>query len=453
VAKVYLLSLGCPKNLVDSQGLIKRLADKGMTCTQSPQDADILAVNTCGFIEEAKRESIEEILRIADFKNSGDKKKLVVYGCLAKRFGDELRIEIPEIDALWGVGSEDEIVEYCVGVVNEQETISASDMSLLRVGNPSLKKDCGRAAMTELKPADKFTDTPYSYLKIAEGCDRGCAYCVIPEIRGRFRSRNPEDVLSDARDLLSSGAKELIVVAQDITSYGKDLHGYDVRRLLSEICSMKGDFRVRLLYLYPTSVDEGLLELIASEEKVCKYIDMPLQHSEEKILKLMGRGGSRTFFEKLIARTRRIVSDVSIRTTFIVGFPGETEEDFGNLLDFVRNTEFDRLGAFTYSREEGTTAAKLRGQLPRQKKLERYARLMESQSAISLAKNKLLVGRTLRALVDEIEGGVAVARLASQAPEIDGVVFIEEKGLRKGSFVDVKITEAFDYDLKGKVVK
>ncbi|MDA8240373.1 MAG: 30S ribosomal protein S12 methylthiotransferase RimO [Nitrospiraceae bacterium] len=431
MAKVYLLSLGCPKNLVDSQGLLRKLGDKGMVYTPSPEESDILVVNTCGFIEEAKRESIEEILRIAGVKKaSSGNKKLIVYGCLAKRFGSELKREIPEIDALWGVGSEDEIVAYCES---------------LRV--PSAAGAGGAGVGTLLD------GLPYAYLKIAEGCDRGCAYCVIPEIRGRFRSRDPEDVLVEAGALVRSGAKELIVIAQDITSYGKDLGGYDLTRLLREIGSMEGEFWIRLLYLYPTSVDEGLLELIASEEKVCNYIDMPLQHSGEKILKLMRRGGSRSYFEKLIRKIRRAVPDVSIRTTLIVGFPGETDEDFDNLSEFVRKMEFDRLGAFTYSREEGTPAARFNGQVTKRMKTERYYKLMEIQSAISLAKNKALIGKTCKAIVEEIDGGIAVARLSSQAPEIDGVVFLEEKGLRKGTFVDIRITEAFDYDLKGTIVK
>ncbi len=430
MAKVYLLSLGCPKNLVDSQGLLRKLGDRGMACSPSPEESDILVVNTCGFIEEAKRESIEEILRIAGFKKKGRDKKLIVYGCLAKRFGGELRKEIPEIDALWGVGADEEIVGYCESL-----------------GLPAVKNKEKRAA-----PGLEQSQ-PYAYLKIAEGCDRGCAYCVIPEIRGKFRSRDPEDILAEAEALVGSGAKELIVIAQDITSYGKDLGGYDLTRLLREIGSMEGEFWIRLLYLYPTSVDEGLLELIASEEKVCNYIDMPLQHSEEKILKLMRRGGSRSYFEKLIRKIRRAVPDVSVRTTLIVGFPGETDEDFDNLSEFVRKMEFDRLGAFTYSREEGTPAARFKGQVTKRMKTERYHKLMEIQSAISLAKNKALTGKTCKAIVEEIDGGIAVARLSSQAPEIDGVVFLEEKGLRKGTFVDIRITEAFDYDLKGTIVK
>ncbi|MDA8432985.1 MAG: 30S ribosomal protein S12 methylthiotransferase RimO [Nitrospiraceae bacterium] len=430
MAKVYLLSLGCPKNLVDSQGLLRKLGDRGMACSPSPEESDILVVNTCGFIEEAKRESIEEILRIAGFKKKGRDKKLIVYGCLAKRFGGELRKEIPEIDALWGVGADEEIVGYCESL-----------------GLPAVNNKEKRAA-----PGLEQSQ-PYAYLKIAEGCDRGCAYCVIPEIRGKFRSRDPEDILAEAEALVGSGAKELIVIAQDITSYGKDLGGYDLSRLVREIGAIRGDFRMRLLYLYPTSIDDRLLETISSEEKVCNYIDMPLQHSERNILKLMGRGGSRSYFEKLIVKIREKVPGVSIRTTFIVGFPGETEEDFDHLMKFVRKMKFERLGAFTYSKENGTPAAKLKGQAGKQKKVERYEKLMEMQSAISLEKNKELIGRTFRALVDDIDDGVAIARLSSQAPEIDGVVFLEEKGLLKGTFVDIRITEAFDYDLKGTIVK
>ena len=430
MAKVFLLSLGCPKNLVDSENLLRKLGDRGISYSESPEDSDIMVVNTCGFIEEAKRESIEEILRIAGVKKAGKRKKLLVYGCLAKRFGGELRDEIPEIDALWGVGQDDEIVRYCESIAGPR-TIPKKGASAMR----------------------QFSDTPYAYLKIAEGCDRGCSYCVIPRIRGAFRSRDIKDILREAEDLLLEGVKELIIVAQDITSYGKDIKGYDLGKLIRKIASLKGDFWIRLLYLYPTSINDDLLETIAAEKKVCKYIDMPLQHSEDRILKLMGRGGSRAYYEKLIRRIRRIIPEVTIRTTFIVGFPQESKEESENLAAFVKKMEFDRMGAFTYSNEKDTPASGLKAQVPKRTKKERYERIMEIQSAISLSKNKALVGKTFRALVDEIDDGVAIARLYSQAPEIDGVVFIEDEGIEKGSFVKVKITEAFDYDLKGKVVK
>ncbi len=430
MAKVFLLSLGCPKNLVDSENLLRKLGEKGISYTTAPGESDILVVNTCGFIEEAKRESVEEILRIAGEKKKGKGKKLLVYGCLAKRFGRELRDEIPEIDELWGVGEEDEIIRYCESAVGPRTVCEAG---------PSLTR--------------QLMDKPYAYLKIAEGCDRGCSYCAIPGIRGAFKSRDEGEIVEEAEDLLRAGVKELILVAQDITSYGKDAGGRGLSGLVRKVASLKGDFWIRLLYLYPTSIDDNLLETIAGEKKVCKYIDMPLQHSEGRILKLMGRGGSRAYFEKLIQRVRSIIPDVAIRTTFIVGFPQESEEENEKLVSFVRRMKFDRLGAFTYSREEDTRAFSLKGQVPKRTRQQRYERLMEAQSTISLSKNMALVGKTFRALVDEVDEGVAIARLYSQAPEIDGVVFIGDEGTKKGSFVKVKITEAFDYDLKGEIVK
>lgn len=424
MGKVHLLSLGCPKNLVDSEHLLEELHERGLSYSSDPEDADILMVNTCGFIEEAKRESIEEILRLAGFRGK-EGKKLVVFGCLAKRYGKELKKEIPEIDALWGVDDTEDIVEYC-----------------------SRNTGGGDAA----EKGEKLADAAYAYLKIGEGCDRNCSYCAIPSIRGACRSRNPDEVLREAEALIYAGRKELILVAQDVTSYGKDLGGYDLSRLIREISALDGDFRIRLLYLYPSAINDRLLETIASEEKICKYVDVPLQHSEEKILKLMGRGGGRSHCERLISRIREIVPDVSVRTSLIVGFPGETEKDFEGMLRFVRKMKFDRLGAFKYSREKGTAAYGLKGQVPRAVKEKRYGRLMELQAGISADANEKLVGHTFRALVDEVDNGVAVARTCSQAPEIDGVVFIEDPNLKKGMFVNVEIKEAYDYDLKGVVV-
>jgi ribosomal protein S12 methylthiotransferase len=434
VRKVHLLSLGCPKNLVDSEKLLKKLEKKGICYSSNYKDSDIVLVNTCGFIEDARRESVGEILRIAEEKGKNGVKKLIVFGCLAERSGDELKKEIPEIDALWGVADEDKIVEYCEKIIKSEDT--AGD---------------GKAMVAS--PYERFVDTPYAYLKIAEGCNRGCTYCVIPGIRGAYRSRGPEEVLNEAEGLVRSGVKELIVIAQDITSYGRDIGGYDLSRLIKDMASLEGDFWIRLLYLYPASVTEKLLETISAEGKVCKYIDMPLQHSEERILKLMGRGGNSRQFEKLIKRTRDIIPGVNIRTSFIVGFPQESDEDFEGLMEFVRKIKFDRLGVFTYSREEGTPAFALKGQVPKSAKKERYDRIMEIQSAISVGKNKKLVGRTFPALVDEADDNIAVARLYSQAPEIDGVVLIEEQNVVKGNFVQVKITGAYDYDLKGTVVR
>ncbi len=430
--KVHLVSLGCPKNQVDSEQLLSKLSVRDIHYASDPDEADVIVINTCGFIEAAKKESIDEILKAVKLKAGSGGKKLLVYGCLAKRYGDELRKEIPEIDALWGVAEEDAIVDYC--------------STLLRSGKGGRTK-----ARQDAK--DHFHDTPYAYLKIGEGCDRGCTYCAIPDIRGRYRSTGPEEVLSAAEGHIRSGIRELIIVAQDITAYGSDLGGYDLVRLLNDMTAIRGDFRIRLLYLYPTAVNDRLIETIAAQDKICNYIDMPLQHTEKNILKLMGRAGSRTYFEKLIKRIRQIIPDVALRSTFIIGFPQETEADFENMLAFARKIQFDRLGAFTYSREEGTPAAALKGRIPVREKQSRFNRLMTMQAGISLAKNEALVGQSFRALVDEAAEGIAVARIYSQAPEIDGVVILRDRTVAKGDYVFVRIERATDYDLEGTVLR
>ena len=424
--KVHLISLGCPKNQVDSEKLLSRLSAYDILYSADPAEAGIIIVNTCGFIGAAKEESINEILNAAALKSGPGRKKLVVYGCLAKRYGEELLREIPEIDALWGVAEDEAIADYCRSILGKR-SVSGK--------------------------ADAFHDKPYAYLKIGEGCDRGCSYCVIPGIRGSYRSTEPDQVLSAAEEYLKSGMKELIVVAQDITSYGKDLRGYDLPRLIKEIAAIHGDFRIRLLYLYPTAITDTLLETIASTDNVCNYIDMPLQHTEKNILRLMGRGGSRAYFEKMIIRIRQIIPDVALRTTVIVGFPQETEDDFDNMLASIRRMKFDRLGAFTYSKEPGTPAAALKGQIPKRIRQSRYERLMEAQAPLSLRKNQEIVGRSFRALVDDTDGGVAIARLCSQAPEIDGVVILKDSSVAKGDFVKVMITRAGDYDIEGTVIR
>lgn len=425
MGKISLLSLGCPKNLVDSEKLLKKLEEKGIFYSSNPEESDILIINTCGFIESAKKESIEEILKLSKLK--GKNKKLLVFGCLAKRHAEDLKREIPEIDALWGVGDDDKIIDYCAKIIT--------------------------AKSTQTKSSETLSETPYAYLKIAEGCDKKCSYCVIPQIRGKFHSITPEHVVEEAEGLIKSGKKELILIAQDITEYGTDLKDFDLSRLIKEIASLKGDFWIRLLYLYPTSITDKLIETIATEDKVCNYIDMPLQHTEKKILGLMGRGGSRSYFEKLIAKIRHIIPDVNIRTTLIVGFPQETDAEFNAMVKFVQRIKFDRLGVFTYSKEEGSTACKLKGQVSKKIKAERFNKIMTVQSEISLQKNKQLVGKRFKALVDDIEDNIAVARIYSQSPEIDGVVLIHDSRLEKGRFVNVKIEEAYDYDLKGSVVK
>jgi ribosomal protein S12 methylthiotransferase len=456
VPKVHLLSLGCPKNLVDSDNLLRKLEKLGILYSSRPDESDVILVNTCGFIADAKRESVEEILRLAEKKKKGPR-KLIVFGCLAERAGAELKKEIPEIDALWGVADQEKIVEYC-----EKNIVPRRSRPLKKTGRGegalcrrAEAADAGEAPGDEagLSVTEKFIDVPYAYVKIAEGCNRGCTYCAIPGIRGGYRSRPPEEVLNEAEAFLRSGFRELVVVAQDITSYGRDIGGYDLSRLIRDMSSLEGEFWVRLLYLHPASVTDKLLETIAAENKACKYLDMPLQHSEERILKLMGRGGNSRQFEELIRKARDIIPGVNVRTSLIVGFPQEREEDFQRLTEFVRRMKFDRLGAFTYSREEGTPAYTLKGQVPKKTKEERYHKLMGIQSEISLEINRALVGKTFTALVDEAEDGAAAARLYSQAPEIDGVVLIEDARVAKGAFVHVRISAAYDYDLKGEVVR
>ncbi len=429
--RISIITLGCPKNLVDSENLRERLFDEGFIYTEDLEKAQVILVNTCGFIEEAKRESIEEILRLKEFKKDG--KKLLVFGCLAKRYKKELSREIPEIDALFGVLEEERIIEYCRTFRNEGYETSLEEFDLPRID------DCTNS---------------YKYLKIAEGCNRGCTFCVIPSIRGRFRSFSPDEILKRAESYISSGTKELILVAQDLVSYGKEFKGYDLSALLKDLTSIDGDFWVRLLYLYPNSINKRLIEIVAGKEKVCKYLDIPLQHSEGRILRAMGRRGGRDEYRRLIKDIREAVSGVTLRTTMMVGFPGETEEEFKGLKSFIEEMEFDRLGVFTYSREEGTVASRLRGHVPRNIKEKRRQELMSLQSRISLRKNLALLGNIYRVLIDEINEGLAIARLPSQAPEIDGVVIINDSdGLRPGEFVNICVKEAFDYDLKGEVVR
>jgi len=415
--------------------------------------------------------------------------KLIVFGCLAKRYKGELIKEIPEIDAIFGVTEEEKIVEYCKGIQ------ASKGLAAFSAANPPERG--GESPRRTGRPIHPFTS--YSYLKIAEGCSRKCAYCVIPSIRGEYKSAAPDEILRNAEEHIKSGLKELILIAQDTASYGREFKDYDIANLLKDLCSISGDFWIRLLYAYPASITDSLLKVIAGEDKICKYLDMPFQHSEDRILKLMKRGGSRKGYLNLIKKIRRAVPDPALRTTFIVGFPSETEDEFKSMMDFIEEAQFDRLGAFKYSKEEGTPAALLKGPLPVTVKNKRIAEIMQRQERISFEKNKKLVGRRFRAIVDEIEQGVAIARLYSHAPEIDGVVIIDEsikgsphsggfvassdsprraeakKGqsfkapihpftdspihpfthspVRAGDFVTVEITDAYDYDLKGKIVK
>ncbi|MEK6690722.1 MAG: 30S ribosomal protein S12 methylthiotransferase RimO [Nitrospirota bacterium] len=433
---ISLLTLGCPKNQVDSENLLNRLLENGLSVKNDPDEADVLLINTCGFIEDAKKESIDEILKLSELKNNG--KKLIVFGCLSQRYRNELLKEIPEIDAIFGVGEENRIVEYCESVLSPQSPVLSQRIKILnRLSTPD----------------SRLQTESYAYLKIAEGCSKKCTFCVIPSIRGPFRSFSPESILEDAENKIESGIGELILVAQDITSYS--FKGYGLSSILKDITSIKGDFYVRLLYLYPSAINDELLQVISSEDKIYKYLDIPLQHSEDRILRLMGRRGTRKEYLKLIRKIRRMIPGIALRTTFIVGFPGETEEDFLNLKDFVEEVRFDKLGVFKYSKEEGTPAYRFKGHLPESIRERRFDEIMRVQAGISLEKNQELIGKRFRAIVDEIDGKTAIGRIYSQTPEIDGITFVEwTKGQKlTDTFLDIEITDASDYDLKGVIIK
>jgi len=419
------ITLGCPKNTVDSRHLINELTAEGFFYVEEFKKADFVLINTCCFINDAKEESIDEILTAAKFKTD---RKLIVFGCLSKRYGDELKKEIPEIDAVFGVNQSEKIINY---------------IRQFREGSNNIIQDF------------QYTAEPpsYRYVKIAEGCSRRCSFCVIPEVRGSFKSIKPEKILKEAEDFVNSGIKELILVAQDITQYGKEWKGYNLTSLIKDLCSISGDFWIRLLYLYPADINQDLIKTVAEQEKVVKYLDIPMQHSEERILRLMGRRGTRKEYIKKIKQIREAIPGVTLRSTLIVGFPTETEDEFQRLVDFIEEVQFDRLGVFKYSREEGTKAYNLKGQIPENVKNRRLDEIMSRQAVISLEKNRALTGKKYSALIDYVDADMAIARLYCHAPEIDGVVILENTSdLKAGEKVKVLITEAYEYDLKGVIV-
>lgn len=419
------ITLGCPKNTVDSRHLINELTAEGFFYVEEFKKADFVLINTCCFINDAKEESIDEILTAAKFKTD---RKLIVFGCLSKRYGDELKKEIPEIDAVFGVNQSEKIINY---------------IRQFREGSNTIIQDF------------QYTAEPpsYRYVKIAEGCSRRCSFCVIPEVRGSFRSIKPEKILKEAEDFVNSGIKELILVAQDITQYGKEWKGYNLTSLIKDLCSISGNFWIRLLYLYPADINQDLIKTVAEQEKVVKYLDIPMQHSEERILRLMGRRGTRKEYIKKIKQIREAIPGVTLRSTLIVGFPTETEDEFQRLVDFIEEVQFDRLGVFKYSREEGTKAYNLKGQIPENVKNRRLDEIMSRQAVISLEKNRALTGKKYSALIDYVDADMAIARLYCHAPEIDGVVILENTSdLKAGEKVKVLITEAYEYDLKGVIV-
>ena len=438
--RIFISTLGCAKNLVDSEMMLGTLVKNDYVQTGSIMDADIAIVNTCGFIEAAKEESINEILELAQYKERGNLKYLIVTGCLAQRYSDELLSEIPEIDIVLGTTSFDMILEKI-------EELKGGIRS-------SLITDIDKHIAEEI-PRSLLTDTFSAYIKIAEGCDNHCTYCIIPKLRGKYRSRRQEDILKEARQLAKNGVKELIVIAQDTTKYGLDIYGKkaisDLMRELNEIEGLKW---IRILYSYPEDVDAEFVKAVKECEKVLPYFDMPVQHANDAILKLMNRKTSKQQIKENIDRIRKEIPEASIRTSIIVGFPTETQEQFDELCEFVKEVKFDRLGVFAYSREEDTPAAILEGQIDEDIKQERKNRLMEIQQGISYEKNKTFVESTLEVMIDEkVEDGLYEGRSYRDMMEIAGLVFVKtQEDLKKGQFVNVNITEALEYDLTGELI-
>src|ERR1700752_182565 len=388
--KVGFISLGCPKNLVDSEVMMGHLKQSGYQITPDAADADTIVVNTCGFIDSAKKESIDTILEAAQLKTNGQAKRLIVAGCLVERYRDELKAEIPEVDAFIGTNQINDIL-----TVTDPKTNTRS-LPVVPLGNQS-----ATYLYDESTPRVLATPSHYAFVKIAEGCDRPCAFCFIPQMRGHFRSRRFGSIVAEAHQVAEEGVKELILVAQDSSRYGEDLGKQDaLARLLRELSHVDGIEWVRVMYTYPTHISDAFLDVLAEEPKAVKYLDIPLQHASQNVLKLMKRGGNRASLERLIQRVRTRVPDIAVRTTFITGFPGETEEDFNELLTFVRNVEFDRVGVFTYSDEEGTLAFELSNKVDPQTAKRRRDRLMKEQSKIAKRKHQAMIGQTVRVMFE-----------------------------------------------------
>jgi len=447
--KVGFVSLGCPKNLVDSEVMMGQLKANGYELTADASDADTVVVNTCGFIESAKQESIDAILEAARLKTEGKARRLIVAGCLVERYRDELKAEMPEVDAFIGTSQINEILAVC------DPNINTRSLPVIPLGNQS-----ATYLYDESTPCVLATPSHYAFIKIAEGCDRPCAFCFIPQMRGHFRSRRFGSIVAEAHQLAEEGVKELILVAQDSSRYGEDLGKDDaLAHLLRELAQTNGIEWVRVMYTYPTHISDGFLDVMAEEPKAVKYLDMPLQHASQNVLRLMKRGGNRQSLERLIQRVRARVPGIGVRTTFITGFPGETEADFEELLTFVRNVEFDRVGVFTYSDEEGTPAYDLPNKVEPKIAKQRRDRLMKEQAKIAKRKHKTMIGKEVRVIFEGESTESELlwqGRMETQAPDIDGCVLINDapEGFTpvEGEMVNVLITEAQQYDLVGRIV-
>lgn len=436
--KVGMISLGCPKNQVDGEALLAKLKKAGYEIVNNIEDSDVMIVNTCGFIEQAKKEAIDTILEVAEYKNAGLISAIVVTGCLAERYQDEIIKEMPEVDAVLGIGANSDIVKTC-------------DKALCGIVTTSFPNKCYLSINDE-----RIISTPshWAYLKIAEGCDNHCSYCAIPGIRGGFRSRTIESCVDEAKALAESGVKELILIAQDTTKYGQDLYGkYSLDILLKELVKVDGIEWIRLFYCYPQRITDSLINVIANEEKVCSYIDIPLQHSDKTVLKNMNRVGDGDDYRALISKMRKAIPDLALRTTFMVGFPGETDEQFENLCKFTEDVKFDKMGCFTFSPEEDTPAYDMQNQIDDDVKVRRQEVLMNKQYSITEELNKQRIGRIYKVIIDTFDGEKYVGRSYMDSPEIDsGIIFTCDNNLNIGDFVNVEITDYNGYDLIGEAI-
>lgn len=436
--KIGMISLGCPKNQVDGEILLSKLSDAGFEIVNTIEQSDLMIVNTCGFIDDAKKEAIETILEVAQYKEAGIISAIVVTGCLAERYQDEILREMPEVDAVVGIGANENIVKICQKALCGISTSIFPDKCYLPLDD------------------DRMLSTPshWAYLKIAEGCDNKCAYCAIPAIRGPFRSRTIESIVAEGEKLAQKGVKEIILVAQDTTKYGYDLYGeYRLDDLLMELVKIDGIEWIRLFYCYPQRITDSLIEVIKTQDKICNYIDIPLQHANHDVLKNMNRTGDVQSYIELLSKMRREIPDISFRTTFMVGFPGETEEQFEDLCNFVSEVKFDKMGCFTFSPEEDTPAYDMDCQIDEDVKQRRQEVLMNLQYSVTQQCNQNKIGKIYKVIVDEANDGTYIGRSYLDSPEIDsGIIFTSKEQIPIGSFVNVKIISFDGYDLIGECV-
>ena len=441
--KLALISLGCSKNLVDSEHYLGILSKrKEMELTSELSEADIVIVNTCGFIGDAKEESIETILEVSEFKETGNLKKLIVAGCLAQKYSEEILKELPEVDAVIGTGDIDKIEKVVDEILENKKVVETKNMTFL--ANANTERVLTTASHT-------------AYLKISEGCNRACTYCIIPQMRGRLRSRSIEDIVEEAKRLVASGVREINLLAQETTEYGIDLYGdKKLAALMKELCKIEGLKWLRTYYMHPEYVTDELIEVMKSEEKICKYFDVPIQHVSDNILRNMARAKSGEQVKDVLNRIRKAIPEATIRTTLIVGFPGETEENFQELMDYVREFEFDYAGVFKYSREEDTVAYNLPNQVPEEIKEKRYAELVNLQSEIAERKNRRLLGEEIEVMIEGVSSEseyLLEGRTRGQALEIDGKVLTTDGTAKPGEIVKVKFEQNFEYDFVGPIVE